>query len=106
MNLKSHLNNSEHNFTHPSHIHTHTHTCMHLAQSMHTHTFYVYDPDDTYTYILCVCVCIGWLVGKRIARGYYSRHPETLQYNKDTITKMREKRYKGRINSAFSKRNK
>ena len=39
---------------------------------------------------------VGWLVslftqGKPLASGYYSRHPETIQYNKDTKTKMRGK---------------
>ena len=47
------------------------------------------------------CVLVGWFVslfiqGKPLASGYYSRHPETIQYNKDTKRKMRGKRYKGR----------
>ena len=38
----------------------------------------------------------GWLAslviqGKPLASGYYSRHPETRQYNKDTKTKIGEK---------------
>ena len=45
-------------------------------------------------------LCVGWFVGKltveALACGYYSRHPETIQYNKDTKTEMRES-YNGRI---------
>ena len=50
---------------------------------------------------------VGWLVslfiqGKPLANGYYSRHPETIQYNKD---KDEGKGTKAGGNSVFSKKN-
>ena len=45
---------------------------------------------------------VGWLVNlfiQPLASGYYSRHPEAIQYNKSTKTKMREKGTKAGENS-------